>query len=140
MRTAAAECSRRPFRRWYGRGRPKPNWMLSLTIKHAAGEIVENIEFRAGDKIEAARKAFQRLQERLGGLLLEDWQNPRLEAKLSRQNGEGNNGGIFFILQTRCAHYLGALKAAKPSQMFKEIVGGRKNFSVRAEEAIDMIG
>jgi len=124
MRIAEEGCSRKQLFHRCGRGRPKPHWTLSLTIKHEVGEIVEVHEFRAANKSEAVGKAFRRVQKRLGGLLLKDWQNPRLQAKISRLNGGSILGGIVFILQGRCRNYLGALKANGPQQMFKEANAG----------------
>lgn len=111
---------KQPFRRWCGRGRAKPEWIFWLTITHSVGEkSTETLKLRAADKYEAIKKAFQRTQELLGGLMLDDRQNPCLHALLIRQNGEG--GGVAFILKQGSSNFEGALKARRPGQMFREV-------------------
>lgn len=129
MQTAEAGYSRKKIYRGGGRGKPKPQWTLMLTIQHEAEKTVEKIGFRAATKYEATRKAFQRTQALLGGLLIEDWQNPRLQAELCRRNGGSVLGGLIFILHRHCQNYAGALKASGPQQMFREvIIGGGKTY------------
>lgn len=125
LRIAEEVGGRKKLFRWCGRGRPKPQWTLSLTIKHEIGETTKTFKMRAASKYEAAKKAFQRTQALLGGLVLKDWQNPRLQAELSRRSGDSILGGMIFILQGRCKNYMGALKANGPQQMFKEVSIGR---------------